>query len=99
MHAGLSEAQHALSWGALRGHWDLQVSNSQAKFYENFANYFLKIKATKKCFTVLKCTCKGLAEKHEGVRAVKSKPKALRQFKVDPVLKIYETVYKEAESM
>ena len=60
MHAGLSEAQHALSWGALRGHWDLQVSNSQAKFYENFANYFLKIKANNKCFTVLKCTCKGL---------------------------------------
>ena len=29
----------------------------------------------------------------------KSKPKALRHFKVDPVLKIDETVYKQAESM
>ena len=30
---------------------------------------------------------------------VKAKPKALRHFKVDPVLKICETVYKQAESM
>ena len=30
---------------------------------------------------------------------VKSKPKALQHFKVDPVLKIYETFYKQAESM
>jgi len=33
------------------------------------------------------------------VSAVKSKPKELQQFKVDPVLKIDETVYKQAESM
>ena len=32
------------------------------------------------------------------VRAVKSKPKALRHFKVDPVLKIDETFCKQAES-
>ena len=38
-------------------------------------------------------------EKHKWVRAVKSKPKTLRHFKVNPVLKIYETVYKQAESM
>ena len=37
--------------------------------------------------------------KHKCVRARKSKPKALRHFKVDPVLKIDETVYKQAESM
>ena len=34
-------------------------------------------------------------EKHKWVRAVKSKPKALRHFKVNPVLKTDETVYKE----
>ena len=38
-------------------------------------------------------------EKHKWVRAVKSKPKALRQFKVDPVLKLDETVYKHPESI
>ena len=30
---------------------------------------------------------------------VKSKPKALQHFKVDPVLKIDETFYKQAEYM
>ena len=30
-------------------------------------------------------------EKHKSVRVIKSKPKSLRHFKVDPVLKIYET--------
>ena len=34
----------------------LNVASSTAKIDENFANFFLKIK----CFTVLKCTCKGL---------------------------------------
>ena len=33
------------------------------------------------------------------VQAVKSKPKALRHIKVDPVLKIDETAYKQAKSM
>ena len=33
------------------------------------------------------------------IRAVKLKPKVLRHFKVDPVLKIDETFYKQAESM
>ena len=37
--------------------------------------------------------------KHKCVRAGKSKPKTLQNFKVDPVLKIDETVYKQAESM
>ena len=74
-------------------HCDLKVLHSQAKFDENFANYFLKTKANNKCFIVLKIPCKG----HKWVRAVKSK--ALRHFKVDPVLKIDETVYKQAESM
>ena len=39
---------------------DLQVSNSQGNISKNFANYFLKTKANTKCFTMLKCTCKGL---------------------------------------
>ena len=30
-------------------------------------------------------------EKHKLVRVLKSKPKTLRHFKVDPILKIYET--------
>ena len=30
---------------------------------------------------------------HKGVSTVKSKPKALQHFKVDPVLKIHEAVY------
>ena len=37
--------------------------------------------------------------KHKCVRAGKSKPKALRHFKVNPVLKIDETVHKQTESM
>ena len=44
---------------------DLKVSRSYAKIYKNFANYFLKTKANNKCFIVLKCTCKGLTEKHK----------------------------------
>ena len=54
---------------------------------------------TTSTFLVLKCTCKGLQKKHEWVRAIKSKPKALWHFKVEPVLKIDETVYKQTESM
>ena len=38
-------------------------------------------------------------EEYKWVRAVKSKPKALWHFKVNPVLKIDKTVYKQAESM
>ena len=38
---------------------------------------------------------KKATEKHKCVRAVKSKPKALRHFKVYPVLKIDENVYKQ----
>ena len=38
-------------------------------------------------------------EKHKWVGAVKSKLKALRHFKVDPVLKLDETVYKQTESL
>ena len=52
---------------------------SLVKIDENFANYFLKTKANNKCFLELK------------VRAVKSKPKAFRHFKVDLVLTIDET--------
>ena len=37
--------------------------------------------------------------KYKWVRAVKSKRKAYGHFKVDPVLKIDETVYKQTESM
>jgi len=76
---------------------DLKFSRFQAKINENFANYFLNTKANNKCFILLKCTCKGL--QHKWVRAVKSKPKALRHFKVDPILKIDETIYKQAESI
>ena len=80
-------SMHKESW-----HCDLKVSSSQAKINENFANYFLKPKANNKCLIVLKCTCKGL-QKSISVNVVKSKPKALRHFKVDPVLKFYETFY------
>ena len=38
-------------------------------------------------------------EKYMRVRMVKSKPKALQHFKVDLVLKVDETFYKQAESM
>ena len=31
-------------------HCDLKLSSSQAKNYENFANYFFKTKANNKCF-------------------------------------------------
>ena len=41
-------------------HCNLKVLRSRAKIYENFANYFLKTEANRKCFIVLKCTCKGL---------------------------------------
>ena len=68
---------------------------SQAKINENLANYFFKTKANNKCYKVLKWTCKGL----QRVRAVKSKPKAYLHFIVDPVLKIYETFYKQAKSL
>ena len=46
---------------------------------------------------VLKYTCKGL-QKSE-LEQYKIKPKALRHFKVDPVSKIDETIYNQAESM
>ena len=42
---------------------------------------------------------KRTTEKYKRVRMVKSKPNALQHFKVDPVLKIDETFYKQAESM
>ena len=79
-------------------HCDLKVSSSQAKFNENFANYFLKTKVNNKCSIVLKCTCKGLQKSIRELEAVKSKPKVKRHFKVDPVLKIDETVYKQVVS-
>ena len=53
-----------------------------------FSQLLLKPNATyNKCFTVLKCTWKGPATE-QWVRAVKSKLRALRRFKVSPVLKI-----------
>ena len=40
---------------------DLKVPSCQAKIVENFFfNYFLKTKAKGNCFTLIKCTCKGL---------------------------------------
>ena len=39
------------------------------------------------------------SEKQEEIKAEKSKTKALQHFKVDPVLKIDETFYKQAEYM
>ena len=42
---------------------------------------------------------KRTTEKYKRVRMVKSKPNALQHFKVDPDLKIYDTFYKQAESM
>ena len=42
---------------------------------------------------------KRTTEKYKRVKMVKSKPKALQHFKVNPVLKIDETFYKQAESM
>ena len=38
-------------------------------------------------------------DKNKRVRALNSKLKALPHFKVDPILKIDETVYKQAKSM
>ena len=56
------QIKHFLPWknNNISHHCDLKVSCSQAKIYESFANYFLKTKASNKCFEVLKCTCKGL---------------------------------------
>ena len=70
----------------------LNVSSSQTKIDKKFANY-------NKCLLVLKCRCKGLQKRHKWTRALKSKRKALQHFKADPVLKLDETVYKQAESM
>ena len=42
---------------------------------------------------------KRTTEKYKRVRMVKSKYKVLQHFKVDPILKIDETFYKQAESM
>ena len=42
----------------LHTHCGLKVSRSQTKIYENFANYFSKPKAYKKCFKGFDCTCK-----------------------------------------
>ena len=39
---------------------DLGVARSQEKIYENFAIHFLKPKANKKCFIVIKYAGKGL---------------------------------------
>ena len=79
-------------------HCDLKVSRSQAKINENFANYFFKTKANNKCVIVQNVHVKGY-RKALVSWAVKSKLKALRHFKVDPVFKIDETVYKQTESM
>ena len=59
-------------------------------------NYCLKTKANNKCCIALNINGN---RKLEWARAVKSKPKALQHFKVDPVLEIDETVYKQAESL
>ena len=48
-------------------HCDLRVSRSQGKIYENFANNFLKTKASNKCFMMLKCKCKGLQKSISGL--------------------------------
>ena len=45
----------------------------------------------------LNCACKGLQKSMSKLE--REKPKALRHFKVDPVLKIDETCYKQAETM
>ena len=58
-------------------HCGFRVPGSQPNIYENFANYFLNTKSNNNCFTVVKCTCKG-HEKQKRVKAVKSKPMALR---------------------
>ena len=62
---------------SVAAHWDLKVSNSQTKIYENFANYFLKTKANNKSFTVLKCPYKGLQKsgniKAQGVARLQSR--------------------------
>ena len=56
----------------------------------------LKPKLTTSAF---KMFMKRATEKHKLVNAIKSKPKMLRHFKVDPVLKIDEFFYMQAESM
>ena len=56
--------------------------------HENFANNFFKTETNNNVIIVLKCVCKRATEKNKRVRVVKSKPEALRHFKVDPVLNI-----------
>ena len=67
----------------------------KAKIDNNFANFFLKTEVNNK---LAKSSCTAL---QTGISelAVKSMPKALRHFKVDTVLKIDETFYKQAEFM
>ena len=48
---------------------------------------------------MLKWTCKGVHKSIRELQCIKSKPKALRHFKVDAVLNINETFYEQAESM
>ena len=70
-----------------------------SKILREFCKLLLLIKANNKCSIVLKYNILRPTENRKWVRAVKSKPKALTHFKVDPVLKIDETFYKQAESM
>ena len=66
-------------------HCDLKVASSSEKIDEKFSNYFLKTKANNKGFKELKRTCKGQQKTIGELEFIKSKPKALRHFKVDPV--------------
>ena len=72
---------------------------SHAKIYENFAKYFFKTKANKQVLYIAKMYMWKATGKHKWDGAVKSKPKALWHFKVNLVLKINETFYKQTESM
>jgi len=76
---------HKEGGGGIMVHCDLKVASSSEKIDEKFSNYFLKTKANNKGFKELKRTCKGQQKSIGELEFIKSKPKALRHFKVDPV--------------
>ena len=69
-------------------HYAPKVASSQAKIDRNFANYFLEL--NKKKTLVLKWTYLGLQKR---MIEAKSKAKALRHLKFDPILKIFATFH------
>lgn len=65
----------------------LMFASSHINIKEDLPNYICTTK--NKCLILIKCTCRGQQESMD-VRAVKSKLKVLRHFKVDHVLKMMQ---------